>query len=497
MSDGVGDGDAGGDGVAGGASNVSCPGRSGYLPAAEEPHAFDRQSPERRVHGQPGRPGRQRRIVAAVAYVRQMDELFDLAKKRGVSLTVYALADEGGFPSLAVLRRFVEHAPPRWRLFLTRRYYHPKILWFDGVGCYIGSANLTQQGWWDNLECGVWLSAEELRRDNWEDQIEAMLGVVQERSREAMVEDIERFEKIAHRRRDLRTKEQGLARFADKEFADLPGQQPPDRVVRHGARGGAAKVRFVRQWEATLTLLRKLGQLADRARPWPDWVEADVNPAIAFDQATEYWYTLHVRDQALARGRDEAVDKLHERNKANPDAAVAAALAEWRAFNGVHERGHWPWPEWCNENPRRLHELLQPAAIEKLDVVHLTEVAWLTHACREHARQVNNATLGLPQGTTMDLRDRCAEYAKYLLRQRTAVGDRDVRDMLLFVLWGEPRNNYAGRIWDATTLGEWKLPHLGPNILGEMLGYAKPDQCPPRNARVVRSLRALGYDMAV
>lgn len=438
-----------------------------------------------------------RRIVCAVAYVHQMDDLFELAKKRDAPLTVYALADESGFPSLPVLKRFVEQAPPRWRLFLTRRFYHPKIVWFDGVGCYIGSANLTQRGWWDNLECGVWLSVDELQRDNWDEQLEAMLGVIHDRSREATLEDIDRFKRIQRRRSALQAKERELAAFADRELDGLPGQTPPDRVMGRGSAGGAARTRFVREWEATLTLLRKLGQLTDAARPWPAWVEDDVEPAVAFDQATEYWYTLHVREHTSDRGRDAAVEDLHERHKGAPDAAARAALSEWGEFDGVHERGHWPWPEWCNENPRRLRELLHPESIATLDVERLTEIAWLTHACREHARQVKNATLGLPAGTHMELRDRCGAYAEFLLRARTARGDHDVRDVLAFALWGSPRHDHAGRIWDATTLEQWKLPHLGPNILGEMLGYARPTECPPRNARVVRTLRALGYDVKV
>jgi hypothetical protein len=37
------------------------------------------------------------------------------------------------------------------------------------------------------------------------------------------------------------------------------------------------------------------------------------------------------------------------------------------------------------------------------------------------------------------------------------------------------------RLWLATHDEEWKLPNLGPSSLGEAVGWARPDNYPPRN----------------
>ena len=121
------------------------------------------------------------RIRLAVAYAQSMDPLFELAAKQKVPLVLYALMD-GEFPSIAILRKFVELSPPSWQLFLTRRFYHPKIYWFEGVGAYIGSANLTNNGWTGNLECGVWFTASELADEGYDDQLAAMFVVIEGRS---------------------------------------------------------------------------------------------------------------------------------------------------------------------------------------------------------------------------------------------------------------------------------------------------------------------------
>jgi hypothetical protein len=83
-------------------------------------------------------------IDLAVAYATQMDEIFKLATEVDVPLTLYTLID-GRFPHTRSMRRFIESARLSWRLYLTRDYFHPKIMWFRGIGAYIGSANLTEK----------------------------------------------------------------------------------------------------------------------------------------------------------------------------------------------------------------------------------------------------------------------------------------------------------------------------------------------------------------
>jgi len=76
-------------------------------------------------------------ISLAVAYVASMDEIFELSKRRKLPLRLWALAD-GNFPYLKIMRRF-QSGPPSWQMMLTRDFFHSKIMWFEGVGMYIGS----------------------------------------------------------------------------------------------------------------------------------------------------------------------------------------------------------------------------------------------------------------------------------------------------------------------------------------------------------------------
>lgn len=44
---------------------------------------------------------------------------------------------------------------------------------------------------------------------------------------------------------------------------------------------------------------------------------------------------------------------------------------------------------------------------------------------------------------------------------------------------------------------EWAIPRIGLSSLGEIVGWARPDEFPPRNMRTSKGLRALGYNVRI
>lgn len=426
-------------------------------------------------------------ISLAVAWVKSMDKLFDLAKAKQVPLTLYALAEDG-FPSTPVVQRFTE-GPTTWQLLLTRRFYHPKIIWFRGVGVYIGSANLTTAGWWDNLECGVWFTQDEIERENLEGQLAGMFAVIAKRSTGATREHLAAFRRLDSDRRELTIAERAFQARVDKEFVNLAGQ---DKPIRPTAKGGAARQQFIADWQNGLELLRKI-VVETKTRAWPSWVLKDTHPAIVQDQATEYWYHRHIRRSGDASA---AIEALHRKNRSAPQAALDAVFTEWETFDGDGDPdsdNEGKWAYFINEAPRRVGKLLQRQALDELDEDRLFEILYATHAAREHARQMRKKDLG-DEGTTSTSEQRSRLFAQYLLGQESA-SCKTVRDVLRYVIWGDDLTPDIGeRIWDAAHEEEWKLPHLGPSILGEMVGYARPDKYPPRNGRVSKTLAALGYE---
>lgn len=428
-------------------------------------------------------------IDLAVAYASTMPDILDLATRRPVPMRLFALLDADGFPDLKLANDILTAAHTRWKLNFLRDYYHPKVMWFRGVGCYIGSANLSESAWKQNIECGLWLSEAELTTNGLAKPLDHLFDDLSTEY-PARRSDLAALKRLETERAKLSEARRAFNAEADRILAHIPKGRAMTFEPTREQRPSEQKEKFRREWGRCVHILQTLGERTAKVT-WPEWVEKDVAPAIVFDQATEYWYTLSVRDE---RTRDSSVEALHERNRANPDGAADSLLALWCGFDGVH--GKWEWATWCNENPRRLRELLAERALRRLDLDALDEIVWLSHSARTVARQIPYAKLGLP-GDSKSERERCRLFAEYLLKQHPERGTRTVRDVLLHVLWGRPTADHAGRLWDATELDDWKLDHLDVGILGELLGYARPEECPPRNHRVSRSLRALGYEVAI
>lgn len=430
-------------------------------------------------------------IDLAVAYVTHMDAIFDLATRRDVPLTLFALADGHGFPQPEVARRFVHSKRTSWRLLLTRDFYHPKLMWFRGAGAYIGSANLTDKAWVRNVECGIWIPEDELQESNWADELASIIAEMEPRFREATDEDLDALSRLRDRRRGLDQAESEFRAEIERFLGHLPGNKPAVHVASAKEARSAAALRFAAEWDNGLTILRKIAQVFDENRSrWPSWVERTAEPTIVQDQATDWWWDREFRHSGESR---VLMVDANRKNSSNPDIAVRTLLDDWCSSDPgakLDSRSAW-----VNEHPRELRELLATRELAKLDEERLTRILYLSHAAREHARQIRKPELGLAPDDTRGVEERAKLYAKFLLSQRTSTG-LGIGDVLQFVLWSEgggARLSVADRIWRATRDPERRLRHLGTAILGELVGYARPTTYPPRNNRVSKTLFALGF----
>jgi len=433
-------------------------------------------------------------IILAVAYVSNMDSIFKLASEKNVPLSLYALCDGMGNTNTDIIQYFLDASNTSWRLYLIRDFYHPKIMWFKGVGAYIGSANLSKRAWTSNVECGVWFTQDDLLKFSMIDELSSIIDVIQERSTEATKEILKAIKtlQISPSRAKLRNEELAFEKIVNESLKNILGERSIIDVMSRHEIGGDARKNFINEWNQGLTLLRKITALFDSQKMnWPSWVSHDVNPSIVQDQATEWFWDINFRKTGDSKTE---LLKAHDRNCLNPDTALNSMILEWQKTS--HEKGS-DWLYWMNNSPKELQLLLKQSEIRLLDEEKLDRIIYLCHSSREHARQISNLELGLDANETRTREERCSLFAKYLLEQRSA-GIKTIQEVLEFVIWGDKTEmNYeheaAARIWLAVTDPNWKISHLGVNILGELIGYARQDEFPPRNNRVSKTLYALGY----
>lgn len=270
-------------------------------------------------------------IDLAVAYASTMPDILDLATRRPVPMRLFALLDADGFPDLKLANDILTAAHTRWKLYFLRDYYHPKVMWFRGVGCYIGSANLSESAWKQNIECGLWLSEAELTTNGLAKPLDHLFDDLSTEY-PARRSDLAALKRLETERAKLSEARRAFNAEADRILAHIPKGRAMTFEPTREQRPSEQKEKFRREWGRCVHILQTLGERTAKVT-WPEWVEKDVAPAIVFDQATEYWYTLSVRDE---RTRDSSVEALHERNRANPDGAADSLLALWCGFDGVH-----------------------------------------------------------------------------------------------------------------------------------------------------------------
>lgn len=100
------------------------------------------------------------KIKVAVAYCKNY-ELFEYCEKQKIKLDYYGRLDDSVNLDLKKLKNFLTDNISIH--IIGGDKFHPKVIWCNDYGAYIGSANLTQSAWENNIECGLWLTQEELK----------------------------------------------------------------------------------------------------------------------------------------------------------------------------------------------------------------------------------------------------------------------------------------------------------------------------------------------
>ena len=69
-----------------------------------------------------------------------------------------------------------------------------------------------------------------------------------------------------------------------------------------------------------------------------------------------------------------------------------------------------------------------------------------------------------------------------------------VKKTLVFLLYGDT-GDFTRRVHDVLYDPTRKLTHFGRFCTLELYGTIKPDECPPLNGRIAKTLRYLGFDV--
>jgi len=420
-------------------------------------------------------------VVAVVPYCNST-RLFDLCKKAGKRVTFFGRLDASLPVDIPILKWFIEQKSPNYSCYLLHGGLHAKIIWMKGEGVYIGSANLTDRGWIDNIEAGVFLPETTLEAHGTSTELENLVDEVRKRSTPVNSEIVSMLVELKRRRAEL-SKIEGDINEWFKKNCRVP-KIPSLVSVNKTKSADRQKNNFLKEWNETLQLLRSISH---RLRDYrPDWVGQEVPDGVHVDQFLHAFYYLRVRE-----GMKQPFDDYFEKNKHNPEAALIEQMKWWSRGEYPHDDEYNFITNWAPSS----RELLAQDRLGSLSESEFITLTCQIHAIREHSIKQESEFLGLSSGShPADMKRE--EFGKWLYRQKSKHGIA-VLETVDYVLYGGDYASVPDRLWEATRPGKWKIDHMGLSSLGEIVGWALPDVFPPRNSRTSKALRALGNPVAI
>lgn len=425
-------------------------------------------------------------VWAAVAYATKGNAngtLISHCLKNDIPLRFWGRLDDRVPVDVETLNLFLTKSSPDFVCKLVPKH-HAKVIWWRGLGTYIGSANLTYSAWNVNVEAGCYFDEDELSPDQIED-LERMFSMLDKNASPLTVElrdlMIERSKRIA------------AANTGDPHFWKHPSVKPWTGLVTREPKAGNDKRRdaFLTEWNSTLQFLRDIASRVSQPHYRPSWIEPNASPGAQADQFLHAHYYSNTFEGQQAR-----YEQHFEANKARPAAALEVAMQWWSQLPAPPST-RYDEQTTVNVTTPMLIELLSEKSLKQISEDDFRQkVVGNVHAIMEYARRVRNEAVALPDGQKYSLEDKQDALAKFLWRQRNASG-QGVLELLHDVLYGGPQDHVPLRIWQAVNDPKKRIERFGISAIGETAGWANPDRFPPRNGRTSKALRSLGYDVNV
>lgn len=424
-------------------------------------------------------------VLAAIAYGslsnNEKEDLIGNCLQNKLRLDIWMRYDHTVPVSVPMLQRLVNNHNNNIFCRLIPDCLHSKVVWWKGYGAYIGSANLTERAWKSNIEAGVFLTEEDLHTGNMQMELVSFFDGLRDlaESRPLTHEIIEEMERLSKKRSALeKLYDDGRSERSIEEW-----RGPTFTPLKHQI--DKRKAAFQNEWNETLTVLRSL---ADKVKDYrPVWVEESIPSAWQADQFLHAYYYKKVTD-----GRKRPFEEFFQSNKQNPKAAVEEILDWWQNLPSPPTQEDVMFDKYAPYIKQHLSE----DHILNISEEEFESICTFTHATVDHVAKIELPFFNLPDRSQISIPERMPIFAKWLYRQRNSKG-MDIKQLIHFVLYGGDKDSLWERLYLAGCTGEYKMPHYGLNSIAELVGWARPEDSPPRNGRTSKALRALGYDVKV
>ncbi|HDC4521079.1 phospholipase D-like domain-containing protein [Enterobacter kobei] len=421
-------------------------------------------------------------VVAAIAYGDDKTPLLEHCLKNHHRLDIWMRYDHTVPVAPSFLSKLLFHTRNNIFCKLVPDCLHSKVIWWKGYGAYIGSANLTDRAWNTNIEAGVFFSESDLYNSDLISQLDeffdnlASLNCCISLSQE-IIDEQKQLQKL---KIEQDKKEQELIK--KRLVSKWGGVSNYDKLKANDKR----KDSFHKEWESTLSIIRNISYQISDFRP--HWVSENTPLFWQTDQFLHAYYynQVHQSDNTYP------FEDYHQINSKDPQAALMNMLSWWKnlSFPPSHEDTN------LGIYAPYIREHLSKSKISSLTEDNLHNIFFYTHATIDHVIKMSTETFGLSAQNPINREERAILFTKWIMGQTNQKG-MTIAELLNYVLYGGKPSLMWERVYQAGKDEEYKFQHYGINSIAEVVGWARPEDTPPRNGRTNKALRALGYPVRV
>lgn len=418
-------------------------------------------------------------VQAAIAYANNKPKLIDFCKEHRTYLEFWCLYDKSVPVNPLILEDFLKSDPIKYRCKLINGFFHSKVIWWHSYGVYIGSANLTDRSWYNNIEAGLFVPENEFESGNLGNELIDFFNELDRRSTGLTKGHLDHQLALQKARHPIQKLEEDIARH--HQTNELVPPNPPLNSANYKKRQTEKKEAFLKEWGDTMSLLKAIGlKIQSGARP--AWLDPNIPLSAQTDRFLHAYYEGYVE-----KGRKSHHFELHEDNQKDPERAVTEALNWWK------QQPIRPVDELVNTAAETLYEILKRENLASLTSAQNYDLCRYIFSIAEHAQHMDHISYGLIEPLPkMSMPERIQYFANWIMERRSP-NKSGFLQTLDYLLYSGNVGDAPVRIWEVSRQdGPYKIPHIGVNNLGEIVGRAFPNDFSPRNGRTNKALYALG-----
>lgn len=418
-------------------------------------------------------------VLVAVAYANRDNlHLFEACEAHGKPLTFYGRYDTSIPVHPDVIQWFLSKTSLNYECRMVPDILHAKVIWWRDVGVYIGSSNLSDKSWHQNIEAGTFHTQDEIEELDMLPDLVNFFEVTHSHSNAISAEFHKHLLKLQDHRSALAQAEFEYEKSAPRFY---PETKPLFEQISV-AKSKRAFDDFERAWRESLQTLRTISKIVVSDEYRPHWIPNSIPTGAQADQFIHAYYYKNI---AGHRG-ERIVEEAHARNRLNPDAALIEALKWWKKSDFDYEDEKLHLTEWATS----LESVFAKSTLKSISKDQFVGALSKVHAVRDYASKQNKADLGL--SSTASYEEKLTAHVSALWDNRSKHGT-SIPELLDYVIWGG--RTVEERIWEGVHSDKWSISGIGFSTLGEIVGWARPNEFPPRNNRTIKGLRALGQSV--